>query len=104
MAASTAVGIDVGGTKLLAVRMDVDGSVTTEATQDSPRDARSLVAAIRDTVDRLCGGSVPAIGVGVPGLVDSSGTVRFAPNLQGLSGHELKCELESAVPDAAVWV
>ena len=104
MAASTAVGIDVGGTKLLAVRMDADGSVATEETQDSPRDARSLVDAIRSTVDNLCAGSVPAIGVGVPGLVDPSGTVRFAPNLQGLSGHALKSELESAVPDTAIWV
>lgn len=104
MAASTAIGIDVGGTKLLAVRMHPDGSVTTEETQDSPRDARSLVVAVQATVDRLCGGSVPAIGIGVPGLVDSSGTVRFAPNLQGLSGHALRCELESAVPGTAVWV
>ena len=84
--------------------MDADGSVTTEEIQDSPRDARSLVAAVRSTIDRMCGGAVPAIGLGVPGLVDASGSVSFAPNLQGLSGHALKCELESSFPDSAVWV
>ena len=104
MAASTALGIDVGGTKLLAVRVDADGSVTTEWTQDSPRDARSLVAAVRATVDRLCGGSVPAVGVGVPGLVDASGTVKFAPNLQGLSGNPLQYELESGIAGTAIWI
>lgn len=104
MAASTALGVDVGGTKLLAVRMDDDGQVTTEATQDSPRDAPSLIEAVRETVDRLCGGSVRSIGVGVPGLVDASGTVQFAPNLQGLSGHPLKCELQAAFPGTIIWV
>jgi len=103
VAAGTALGVDVGGTKLLAVRMNPDGSATTETTQHSPKDGPSLVAAIRDTVDRYCDGSVPAIGVGVPGLVDPSGTVRFAPNLQGLSGHELKPALESVFPGTAVW-
>ena len=97
MAAGTALGVDVGGTKLLAVRLNPDGSASTETTQHSPKDGPSLVAAVRDTVDRYCDGSVPAVGVGVPGLVDVTGTVRFAPNLQGLSGHELKCALESAL-------
>ena len=104
MPAASALGVDVGGTKLLAVRMNADGSVTTETTQHSPKDGPSLVAAIRDTVDRYCDGSVPAIGVGVPGLVDDVGTVRFAPNLHGLSGHELKPALQSAFAGTAIWV
>lgn len=104
MAAGTALGVDVGGTKLLAVRLNPDGSATTETTRHSPKDGPSLVHAIRDTVDRYCDGSVPAIGIGVPGLVDVGGTVRFAPNLQGLSGHELLHALESEFPATAVWV
>jgi glucokinase len=104
VAEGTALGVDVGGTKLLAVRLNPDGSVTTEITQHSPKDGPSLVAAIRDTVDRYCDGSVPAIGVGVPGLVDVSGTVKFAPNLHGLSDHQLKWALQAEFPDAALWV
>jgi glucokinase len=104
VAAGTALGVDVGGTKLLAVRMNPDGSATTEATQHSPKDGPSLVDAIRDTVERHCDGSVPAIGVGVPGLVDPDGVVRFAPNLQGLSGYELTAALKAEFPGTAIWV
>ena len=45
-----------------------------------------------------------AVGVGVPGLVDGTGLVRFAPNLPGLAGTPLIHALCDALPGWTVWV
>ncbi len=44
------------------------------------------------------------MGVGVPGLVDSTGLVRFAPNLPGLAGTQLILALSDALPGWTIWV
>jgi glucokinase len=86
------VGIDVGGTKLLAIRLDSGGGVTADPLQASPKDGPGVVE------------EVVAVGLGIPGLVDGSGRVRFAPNLQGLVGTPLTDAVREALPGWAVWV
>ena len=98
------VGIDVGGTKLLAVRVDPDGSVVADPIQASPKTGTELVREVLESATRLCGGSPPALGLGVPGLVDGSDRVRFAPNLHGVEGTALGAELRAALPGIDVWV
>jgi len=80
------VGVDVGGTKVLAVAIDHDGGVIASATCPMPgRDVpdaeveRVLVGAVREAA----GGQVPTgVGVAAAGLVDSEGEhVRFAAHL-----------------------
>ncbi len=96
------LGIDVGGTKLLGVALDRSGEVLTEARsatpvgRGAPGDGGELVAAIAELVDRLLvdlgtagadpGPAAVPLGVGVPGLVDDQGGLRFAPNLPGGEG------------------
>lgn len=99
-----AVGIDVGGTKMLAVRLDEDGSVLTERLQDSPASGPELLDAVSAAAERLAGPAVPAIGLGVPGLVDARGTIRFAPNLHGIAGTDLACGLRERLPGSRVWI
>jgi glucokinase len=104
--AGPVVGVDVGGTKLLAVRLDRDGEVTADPVQKaSPRDGPGVVEEVAASVRRLAGAGAPgAVGIGVPGLVDTTGTVRFAPNLPGLGGTPLAKEVAAALPGWSVWV
>ncbi|HEX5267067.1 MAG TPA: ROK family protein [Acidimicrobiales bacterium] len=88
------IGIDVGGTKVLGVVVEPDGTVAAEARVATPVGSGALVEALGGVVEDLdaaCGPSRVAlpVGVGAPGLVDVRGTVRFAPNLPGVRGLDL---------------
>jgi len=104
--AGAVIGVDVGGTKLLAVRVGPDGRPEAELRLPSPRDAAQLLARVEQLVSSLAGeGAGPAaVGVGVPGLVDSAGDLRFAPHLPGAVGTRLGGEVHARFPTAALWV
>ena len=78
-AAVRRVGVDVGGTKCLAVCVDGDLQVVAEARRPTPKGPEAII----DTIAELVGELAPfdSIGVGVPGLVTMDGTLRAAPNL-----------------------
>jgi glucokinase len=79
--APVAVGVDVGGTKLLALAVDADGEVVGRQRLTTPRaDADALVEALVEAASELASG-VP-VGVGVAGIVTREGDLRYAPNLQ----------------------
>jgi len=81
----TAVGVDVGGSKSLGVLLDDAGTVIAEERVATPRTAEALVSMIADLVDALRSHAPGApVGIGVPGLVDASGALRFVPNLPGV--------------------
>jgi glucokinase len=95
----------VGGTKLLAVRLSPDGQVTADPVQASPGDGPGVVEEVAASVRRLTGEATSgSVGVGVPGLVDNTGSVRFTPNLPGLAGMPLAAALRYELPGWAVWV
>jgi glucokinase len=94
-----AVGVDVGGSKILAVLVDpVTGAVHAEARRSSPPDADAPGVVVADTVagvlDDLAEvadldlASLP-VGVGIPGMLSLDGVVVFAPNLKSTSGADL---------------
>jgi glucokinase len=82
-------GLDVGGTKTLAVATGAAGAIV--ATVKRPTESGSPEQVLRSTIEALvelgeavgCGvNGFAAVGVGIPGLVDvSTGTVRHAVNL-----------------------
>ncbi|MFE7489982.1 ROK family protein [Kitasatospora sp. NPDC057541] len=82
-APAEAVGIDVGATKIAAVRVAADGAVSARARRATPRrTAEELVAAVAGLVALVGGERVTAVGVGLPGMVDSrTGALAFAPGL-----------------------
>ena len=96
-APSPTLGIDVGGTKMLGLVLDGDGKVRHEGRRLSPHGvaavagdpvaAEALIGAMAELAEPLladavdAGDPVGAVGVGVPGLVDDKGRLRFAPNL-----------------------
>lgn len=84
------LGIDVGGTKCLAVVLGDDGQIVDEARRPTPRGDGSLPKLI-DTLAELAVamGPVDHIGVGVPGLVTRGGVLRAAPNLDGVADFDV---------------
>jgi glucokinase len=83
------VGVDVGGTKVLAGAVDASGAVTASARRSTPGrrvDAAMVEDALTTAVLEAADGSVLAgVGVAAAGFVDAAGErVRFAPHLPWL--------------------
>ncbi|CAA9267937.1 MAG: hypothetical protein AVDCRST_MAG10-3066 [uncultured Acidimicrobiales bacterium] len=88
------VGVDLGGTKCLAVALE-GGTVVDECRVQTPVGETALLDALADVATSVgAGPDVLGVGVGVPGLVDRGGVLRFAPNLPGVVDLDIKAELE----------
>ncbi len=88
------VGIDLGGTKALGVVIDAAADAPPLLVERVPTPAGTgavvealvgLAGKLADRVDAELADRVAAIGIGLPGLVDRSGVLRFAPNLPGVT-------------------
>lgn len=94
------VGIDLGGTKILGVVLDAEsGEIVAEQKIPNPRsDGAAAVAAFRDLVGSLTEGQPPLVGVGVglAGLVDLDGVLRYGPNVPGILNFSVREQLESS--------
>ncbi len=79
---ATTIGIDLGGTKTLAVRM-VNNAIVEERKLSTPTDD-DLIANAADAIEAVWGDDVAAVGVGVAGLVEwPSGTFVWGPHVAG---------------------
>jgi glucokinase len=85
------IGLDIGGTKMLGVVTDAAGSIVAEERDESPEgfddiveSAATMVASLRARAEVTDAGDVVAVGVGIAGLVDSDGVLRYGPNLPGV--------------------
>ena len=97
------VGIDLGGTKILAGLFNGSlecigtAKVSTKAQRGMETVITRIERCVRDAVDEadLSLKQVAGVGIGAPGAVDfETGTVIFAPNLDGWKEVPLKKELE----------
>ena len=97
------VGVDLGGTKILAgiFASSLECIGTAKVSTKSQRGVEAVVERIdrcvRDAVDEadLAMKQIAGVGIGAPGAVDfDSGTVIFAPNLDGWKDVPLKKDLE----------
>ena len=100
------IGVDVGGTKIFAGIFDssleciATTKVSTKAQRGTEAVIERIVRCVHDVVDEadLSMKQVTAVGVGAPGAVDGdSGTVIFAPNMDGWKDVPLKKELEKSL-------
>lgn len=66
----TAVGVDVGGTRVRAARVNAAGDVLARLDQPTADDPQLVAAQIGELVRGLDDSTVAAIGLGVPGRVD----------------------------------
>src|SRR6266850_1642313 len=97
------VGVDLGGTKILAgiFHNSMECIGTAKVSTKSQRGVQSVIERIdrcvRDAADEadLTMKQIAGVGIGAPGAVDQeSGTVIFAPNLEGWKDVPLKKEME----------
>jgi glucokinase len=110
----SAIGIDIGGTKVGALLISEDGEVLAEERADTPRDdVDATLEVVYRLADLLGERDQPAaIGVGAAGMVDAeAGMLRFAPNLDWTEvpvrdlvakRTELPCVLDNDA-NAAAW-
>ena len=71
MGASSAIGVDLGGTKILAGVLDRDGLVHRRESRPTPVSSQAeLLAALDEVVDSLLDEDVSAIGFGIPSTID----------------------------------
>src|SRR6187401_2040745 len=96
-AGGRSVGVDVGGTKILAITVDERGRQLGEAVRrPTPRGGDAILDAIVESVADVCRsvGSVDVVGVGIPGLVDRAGRLEVGPNLPSVIDVPFRAELE----------
>ena len=109
-----AIGIDVGGTKALALLVARDGRVLGEITTPTPHDdelaaGEATTRVLASQVETLCRSlhlepaSIP-IGLGLPGMMRRDGHLAYAPNLQSASGADLGVQLSSLLGSSLVVV
>jgi len=81
-------GVDIGGTKLLAVAATEKGEIVAQRRQPTAAGPGAILGAIAAVVTDLVAAepAIAAVGVGLPGLVDLDGFVHYAPNLPGFVG------------------
>lgn len=106
------VGVDLGGTKILAgvfnAKLELKGTTKLSTKADRGVDAviERIARCVKEAVDEcdLDLSQVRGIGVGAPGAVDTeTGRVIFAPNLPGWKDVPLKKNLEKLL-DAPVFL
>jgi glucokinase len=91
-----AVGLDIGGTKMLGVVVDEHGVIRRELRKPSPvHDLDALVAVCAQLVDDIAPPGAP-VGVGIAGLVDRDGRLAYAPNIPGVRDAPLRDALVTA--------
>jgi glucokinase len=98
-----AIGIDVGGTKLLACAVDDSGRVLSEAYEASPQNRGLLIDALESvTLAALAelpddSVEIAGVGLGLPGLVDRAGVLHETANLHAIDHTTIGAELEPRV-------
>jgi glucokinase len=95
-----AAGVDVGGTKALGILVDETGAILATHEVPTPEEGEALLDAVASVVFELASpAELAGVGVGVPGLVDTDGVLRFAPNLRGVVGLGVELGLRRRLTD-----
>ncbi|MDH3678472.1 MAG: ROK family protein [Acidimicrobiia bacterium] len=103
-----AIGIDVGGTKILGVVTGADGVIANRLMAPTPKEPERVPDGIAAVAVELrnrmvADGLEPAaVGVGVPGLVDHEGVLHYGPNVPGVVGLDIAGHLRGRLDLPAV--
>ena len=105
-----AIGVDVGGTKSLALVLGADGAVLASSRVSSRATSvdalvDSLARQVEDVASR-CGADASAapLGLGLAGMVARNGHFAFSPHLPGASGANVGASLVTALGRGSVVV
>ncbi len=102
------VGVDIGGSKLLAVRVGPGGRIEAFDKLPTPPDADELVDTVLAASARVAGEAGDSrllpLGVGLPGMVDRQGVAHFCPHLHDMDGVDVRHELATRRAGGATTV
>jgi glucokinase len=87
----TAIGVDIGGTSIRAVRLAGDGRVLAQASESTDRAAP--LPQIERVITAVDDGSAGAIGIGIPSRIDSVTAEIHTGGFVDLSGPPLRTRL-----------
>lgn len=102
-----AIGLDVGGTKILGVLLDQSApqKVLAEHRVSTPPGGDAIVVAMEEVYRSLAAtyvqkgvgdpGTAPSLGIGIAGLVDQDGVLHVGPNLPSLRDKPVRAEMEA---------
>ncbi len=92
---ASAIGIDIGGTRLRAARV-TGGVIEARAVADSSRDPAIVMARTLDLIAQVRNAAVCALGIGVPGQVHATTRDVLSGGYVDLSGFAFASEVEAA--------
>jgi glucokinase len=102
---TASIGVDVGGTKGLGVLTASGGEVLAEERTPTPAGGDAILDAVISVTEKLrSGNDTTLVGVGMPGLVDNEGVLRFAPNLPGVVDLAVRSTMQDRIPGTTVRV
>jgi glucokinase len=95
------IGIDVGGTNARALLIDsTSGDIVDRVAASSAGDGETLTQTLVAQVHELelrNGIAADAVGLGIAGLIDRTGVVRYSPNLPDIIEFPIGLELQGAL-------
>ncbi len=107
-AAGQAIGVDIGGSKVLAVRYGPGGVVEASVKLPTPGEAEGVVATVLAAADLVAPEGQDAsripLGVGCPGMIDRKGVPHYCPHLHCLDGVPFRDLLAQRRPGAPTMV
>ncbi len=102
------VGVDIGGSKVLATRLSAGGEVEAIDRLPTPHSAAEIVEVVLTVAGRVFpdagSGPAPPLGVGCPGMVDTRGVPQFCPHLHCVDGVDIRSELAERRPQGATTI
>ena len=93
-------GLDIGGTKVLGTAVHPTDPLTPVAVRRAATvaDADTLISTMTDMIAALesdCGTPFSAVGVGIAGLIDAAGVLKYSPNIDGVVDFDLRRRLRA---------
>jgi glucokinase len=91
------IGVDIGGSKVLAVRLGPGGEVEASDKLPTPPELQAVIETVLAVAARV-GADVAdplalPLGVGIPGMIGRDGTAHFCPHLHSADGVDIRHEL-----------
>ncbi len=84
MSGAVTVGVDLGGTKMVAGLVAIDGAISEMVTVERPRSSEAMTREPFDLIESIITPETVGIGLGVAGLIDDDGRLAWGPNVSGV--------------------
>src|SRR5215211_8515444 len=91
----SAIGVDIGGTNIRVGRISPNGAILDRRSERTSRNPVALLERLGSVIEEMIDSDVSAVGIGVPGRVDSQAGVVLSGGYVDLSLVPLQEELEA---------